>query len=62
MYDIEVVIYEPTLKTNTFNDYRVIEDFNEFASITDVVLANRMDEELSCISDKVYTRDLYSRD
>lgn len=58
----EIVIYEPTLKENSFNDCKVIKDFEEFNNITDVVLVNRMDDKVKELKDKIYTRDLYSRD
>ncbi len=59
---VEVIIYEPTLKTEQFNDCKVINDFEEFSNKSDVILANRLEEELKSVKDKVYTRDLYSRD
>ncbi len=55
--NVEVVIYEPTLKTDSFNDCKVISDFNEFANTSDVILANRLDDILNDVKDKVYTRD-----
>ena len=61
-YNINIVIYEPTLKDSTFNDCKVINDFNEFSNLSDVVLVNRMDDNTKKISDKVYTRDLFTRD
>ena len=60
--DIKIVIYEPSLKDNMFNDCPVLNDFNEFASVSDVVIVNRLDENTKTIKNKVYTRDLYSRD
>ena len=60
--DVEIIIYEPTLKDKTFNGCEVINDFDEFADDVDVILANRIDETLETVKDKVYTRDLYSRD
>lgn len=59
---IEVVVYEPTLKADTFNECNVIKEFEKFKNIADVVLVNRMDENVKQIQDKVYTRDLFSRD
>ena len=60
--DVEIIIYEPTLKTETFNDCKVINDFDEFAKKSDVILANRFENVLESVKNKVYTRDLYSRD
>ena len=61
-YNIEVVIYEPTFNSDSFNECRVIKDFAVFSNISDVILANRLDDKISNIKEKVYTRDLYSRD
>ena len=61
-YNIKIVIYEPTLKEDTFNGCQVVKDFNTFAEFSDVVLVNRMDENTKTIENKVYTRDLFSRD
>ena len=60
--NIKVVIYEPTLDKDEFNGCKLIIDFNEFSNISDVVLVNRMDENTKKIANKIYTRDLYSRD
>lgn len=59
---VEVVIYEPTLKEETFFNSKVITDFDGFKNIADVIVANRNSEDLADVADKVYTRDLYSRD
>ena len=59
---INIVIYEPMLSEDYYDDIKVIKDLNEFKSFSDVILANRNNSELHGIEDKVYTRDLYSRD
>ena len=58
----EVVIYEPTLKSEEFNGYRVINDFEDFVKQTDVIAANRFVEQLEACREKVYTNDIYMRD
>ena len=60
--NIKVVIYEPEVKESTFDNLRVIKDFASFKQISDVVVANRLTDELKDIRNKVYTRDLFSRD
>ena len=59
---IKVVIYEPTLKEETFFNSEVIKDVNEFKEKCDVIVANRFNNDLEDVLDKVYTRDLYFRD
>ena len=59
---IKVVIYEPTLEKDEFNGCKVMNDFNKFARKSDVILANRYDDTLEEVKNKVYTRDLYSKD
>ena len=60
--DVEIIIYEPTLKAAEFNGCRVVNDFKDFSEESDVILANRLESTLEGVKDKVYTRDLYSRD
>jgi UDPglucose 6-dehydrogenase len=59
---IEVVVYEPSLEESDFFNSRVIKDLNEFKEIADVIVTNRLSEEIKDVVDKVYTRDLFSRD
>jgi len=60
--NVRVVIYEPTLTTDTFDDLEVIKDLNEFKNISDIIVVNRVDDNLLDVKNKLYTRDLYSRD
>lgn len=59
---IELIVYEPTLKEDSFCGFRVIQDLEEFKKTADVVAANRITEELNDIQEKVYTRDIYTKD
>jgi UDPglucose 6-dehydrogenase len=59
---IEVVIYEPVLKENEFFHSKVIKGLDEFKDISDVVVANRLTDDIKDISGKVYTRDLFGSD
>lgn len=59
---IEVVVYEPVLKEESFYSSRVVNDLNEFKEVSDIIVSNRMDDSLRDVEEKVYTRDLYQRD
>ena len=59
---IEVIIYEPTMKENTFFNSKVINDFEEFQKIATIIVANRITSELDKVIDKVYSRDIFHSD
>lgn len=59
---VEIVIYEPTLAEDTFFGSRVIRDLQEFKSMCDRIIANRLSDDLEDCKEKVYTRDIYFRD
>ena len=58
-YNIDVIVYEPTLKTKEFEGYALYSELTEFLSKSDVILANRMHIDLEAVKAKVYTRDLF---
>ena len=58
----KVIIYEPTLSMEKFNECKVENDFNKFKKESDIIMANRMSNELYDVKNKVYTRDLFGRD
>ena len=59
---IEVIIFEPAFKDNEFFHSKVISDLNQFKKISDVIVANRMSNELKDVENKIFTRDLFERD
>lgn len=59
---IEVVVYEPVLKEDNFYNSRVIKDLDEFKEISDVIVANRISENLKDVLEKIYTRDIFNSD
>ena len=59
---IEVVVYEPVLKDETFYNSKVIRNFEEFKKMSDVIVSNRLAEELMDVQEKIYTRDLFHTD
>mgnify|MGYP004520680189 FL=1 len=61
-HNVKTIIYEPTLKDKEFKDCEVINNFSQFAEKADIIVANRYEEQLFEVRNKLYTRDLYSRD
>lgn len=57
-----IVIYEPTLKENTFYGFEVVHDLKLFKTISDIIVVNRVDNELNDVKDIIYTRDIFERD
>lgn len=60
--DVDIAVYEPTVKTPEYMGMRIENNFEEFSKTSDVIVANRLDEKLAGVRDKVYTRDIFSRD
>ena len=59
---IDVIVYEPVLKEDTFYNSKVVNDLDDFKSMCDVIISNRLSKELFDVEEKVYTRDLFNRD
>ena len=59
---VEVVVYEPVLEENNFYNSRVIKDLEEFKKISDVIVANRLSDNIIDVKEKVYTRDIFNSD
>ena len=60
--EFNVVIYEPTAKEDHYLGCKIVNDFKEFSKTSDIILANRFEEQLNEVKTKVYTRDLYKKD
>ena len=59
---VEVVIYEPVMAEDEFFNSRVVKDLDEFKEISDVIVVNRLCDQLTDVEEKIYTRDLFARD
>ncbi len=61
-HNIKIIIYEPTLNSDNFDGYEVVNDFEKFSNMSDLILANRIEDKLKKCMEKIYTRDIYIRD
>lgn len=59
---VKIIIFEPTIKEDKFENFDVIHDLNEFKKMSDVIVVNRIDNQLDDVKDILYTRDVFSRD
>ena len=59
---VKIVVFEPTIKTDKFEKFDVIHDLDEFKKMSDVIVVNRIDDNIKDVKDIVYTRDVFSRD
>jgi len=59
---IEVIVYEPVLKDEDFFQSRIVKDLNEFKKLSDIIIVNRMTDEVRDVESKIYTRDLFNSD
>lgn len=59
---VKVIVYEPTLKAECFEEYQVVKDLTQFKKACNVIIANRFDSCLKDVKEKVYTRDIFERD
>ncbi len=59
---VKVIIFEPLVEDKIFNDFEVVSDFEEFTNESEIILANRMNNALNSVSEKVFTRDIFNKD
>ncbi|MCI5838972.1 MAG: nucleotide sugar dehydrogenase [Peptoniphilaceae bacterium] len=60
--NVKVVVFEPTIKEDEFEDLKIIHNLSEFKNISDIIIANRKDKDLKDVEDKIYTKDIFERD
>jgi UDPglucose 6-dehydrogenase len=59
---IQVIIYEPVFKESNFFHSRVVNDLEQFKSESNIIVANRITDEIKDVADKIYSRDLFGKD
>ncbi|WNS43530.1 nucleotide sugar dehydrogenase [Paenibacillus sp. MMS20-IR301] len=59
---VEIIIYEPNIRLKEYSEFKVVNELNDFKRLADVIVANRLTDEINDVREKVYTRDLFSRD
>ena len=59
---IKVIIFEPLVKDDSFGELEVVNDFEEFSKQSEIILANRMNNALNSVREKVFTRDIFNLD
>ncbi len=57
---IRVVVYEPAVQDTTFFNSEIVSDLAEFKRVSDIIVANRITEDMADVSDKIFTRDLFN--
>ena len=60
--NVDIIIYEPNIKEDTYQKYLVIKDIDDFKKKSDIIIANRYESVLDDIKNKIYTRDLMGKD
>ena len=61
-HNLEIIIFEESLEDQYFLNCKVCKDFEKFKKVSDIVIANRMSDNLNSISEKVFTRDIFQLD
>jgi len=61
-YNIEIIIYEPVYKGDNINDLKVVKDINSFKQESDIIVTNRLENDILDVKEKVYTRDIFNSD
>jgi len=59
---IKIIIFEPLVKGDIFDEFEVVNDFKDFSVESDIILANRVNNELNSVSNKIFTRDIFNSD